>query len=196
MGIQKQLEYYFSPQNMDSDSFLRESMDGNGWVHIDVITAFNRMNVLGATKELVVEAAFHSTNIEVDTSNPDRIRMTKLWKEYVRRNKEKKRREERKKQRELDGREVNTQTIDDIVALIAKKDKRRKKRRELRKKQKEKEEKEAAKDKNKKDSNKDEDTKKQIDDDDEKELIAKDKEEENDKVDVGDPTHKDMVEID
>merc|ERR1712228_1019031 len=65
--IQKQLEYYFSSQNMDSDTFLRESMDGNGWVHIDVITAFNRMNVLGATKELVVEAAFHSTNIEVDT---------------------------------------------------------------------------------------------------------------------------------
>merc|ERR1712130_317714 len=58
--IQKQLEYYFSSQNMDSDTFLRESMDNNGWVHIDVITAFNRMNVLGATKELVVEAAFHS----------------------------------------------------------------------------------------------------------------------------------------
>merc|ERR1712183_1180249 len=98
------------------------------------IMAFNRMNVLGATKELVVEAAFHSTNIEVDTKNPDRIRMTKLWKEYVRKNKEKKRREERKKRKELDEREVNAQTIDDIVALITKKEKRRKKRREMRKK--------------------------------------------------------------
>merc|ERR1719361_2415639 len=95
--IQKQLEYYFSPANMDNDTFLRESMDANGWVHIDVITAFN------------------PTNIEVDTSNPDRIRMAKLWKEYVRKNREKRRREERKKQRELDEREVNTQTIDDIV---------------------------------------------------------------------------------
>merc|ERR1712207_137674 len=133
-------EYYFSAANMDNDTFLRESMDGHGWVHIDVIMAFNRMNVLGATKELVVEAAFHSTNIEVDTKNPDRIRMTKLWKEYVRKNKEKKRREERKKQKELDEREVNAQTIDDIVALITKKEKRRKKRREQRKKQKEKEE--------------------------------------------------------
>merc|ERR1712228_347041 len=137
--IQKQLEYYFSSQNMDSDTFLRESMAMDGFVHIDVITAFNRMNVLGATKELVVEAAFHSTNIEVDTQNPDRIRMTKLWKEYVRKNREKRRREERKKQRELDEAEVNTQTIDDIVALITKKDRRRKKRRELRQKQKEKE---------------------------------------------------------
>merc|ERR1711948_141153 len=151
--IQKQLEYYFSTQNMDSDSFLRESMDGNGWVHIDVIMAFNRMNVLGATKELVVEAAFHSTNIEVDTKNPDRIRMTKLWKEYVRKNKEKKRREARKKQKEKEEQEAKE---------------------------------------------KEEDTKKQVDDDDDddEKLIAKDKKEENGKVDVGDPTHKDMVEID
>merc|ERR1712207_111804 len=130
-----------SAANMDNDTFLRESMDSNGWVNIDVITAFNRMNVLGATKELVVEAAFHSTNIEVDTSNPDRIRMTKLWKEYVRKNKEKRRKEELKKQRELDLREVNEETIASIVELITKKEKRRQKRRELRKKQKEKEKK-------------------------------------------------------
>merc|ERR1719350_1134771 len=107
--------------------------------------AFNRMNVLGATKELLVEAAFHSTNIEVDTSNPDRIRMHKLWKEYVRRNKEKKRKDERKRQKELDESEFTKDTIEDIVALITKKDKRRKKRREVRKRQKEKEEEAKAK---------------------------------------------------
>merc|ERR1719229_507775 len=135
--IQKQLEYYFSPANMDNDTFLRESMDSHGWVNIDVIVAFNRMNVLGATKELVVEAAFHSTSIEHDTNNPDRIRMAKLWKEYVRKNKEKRRKEELKKQRELDLREVNEETIASIVELITKKEKRRQKRRELRKKQKE-----------------------------------------------------------
>merc|ERR1712129_627736 len=175
--IQKQLEYYFSSQNMDSDSFLRESMDGNGWVHIDVIMAFNRMNVLGATKELLVEAAFHSTNIEVDTKNPDRIRMHKLWKEYVRRNKEKKRKDERKRQKELDESELTKDTIEDIVALITKKDRRRKKRREVRKRQREKEEEKAKK----KEKNGDDDTK---------------EDEEQEKDDIGDPTHKDMVEID
>ena len=194
--IQKQLEYYFSSQNMDNDIFLRESMDNNGWVHIDVITAFNRMNVLGATKELVVEAAFHSTNIEVDTSNPDRIRMTKLWKEYVRKNKEKRRREERQKQRELDEREVNAKTIDEIVALITKKERRRMKRRELRQKQKEKEEKtKKTKTENKDDddNHKEEEDKKEKEQDKDKD---KENEKENDKENVEDPEYEDMVEID
>merc|ERR1712233_115523 len=107
---------------------------GRGWVNIEVIAGFNRMKVLGATKELVVEAAFHSTLIEIDSKNPEKIRMTKYWKEFVAEKKQKERRERKrkeiKKQQELDNAELNTSTIESIVAGIEKKHEKRKKRRE------------------------------------------------------------------
>merc|ERR1712113_245783 len=120
-------------------------MDKNGWVDINVIIAFNRMKVLGATKELVVEAAFHSTTIEIDAKSQDKIRMTKLWKQYVAKNESNKKKSSssikkkssssssssssKAKEKELDNAEVNEQTIDAIVAGIEKKMQRKKKKR-------------------------------------------------------------------
>merc|ERR1740123_2046322 len=74
-------------------------MDGHGWVSIDVVIPFKRMKVLGATKELVVEAAYHSTVIEIDHAKQDKIRVTKLWREYVsRRRSDKDKAKERRSQ--------------------------------------------------------------------------------------------------
>lgn len=188
--IQKQLEYYFSVQNMNNDDFLRGSMNENGWVHVDIVVAFNRMKTLGATKELVVEAAFHSTTIEIDAKSQDKIRMTKYWKQFVAKNESNKKKSSssikkkssssssssKAKEKELDNAEVNEQTIDAIVAGIEKKMQRKKKKREQREKEKAKK---AKKDKEKE----------------AKELIKKDKEE-NNNDDAGDPEHNDMVEID
>merc|ERR1712003_596104 len=103
MGIQKQLEYYFSTKNMNEDQYLRAVMDDEGWVTIETILTFKRMKHLGATKELVTEAAFHSTAIEVDSKNTERIRMDKMWKQYVGKRREKelsKKRSSRAKARE------------------------------------------------------------------------------------------------
>merc|ERR1712217_23490 len=130
--IQKQLEYYFSIKNMNEDKFLREVMDESGWVTIETILQFKRMKALGATKELVTEAAFHSTAIEIDPKNTERIRMDKMWKQYVGKKKEKKsnkkrstssklREKERQKQKELDNAVLNDETIEAIVAAIERK---------------------------------------------------------------------------
>jgi len=171
--IQKQLEYYFSRQNMKNDEFLMKSMDDRGWVNIEVIAGFNRMKVLGATKELVVEAAFHSTLIEIDSKNPEKIRMTKYWKEFVAEKKQKERRERKrkeiKKQQELDNAELNTSTIESIVAGIEKKHEKRKKRREekeRKKKQSEKKKKEKEEDKKEKEKEEEQTTTTQKEEDD------------------------------
>mmetsp|Transcript_58058 Transcript_58058/g.92219 ORF Transcript_58058/g.92219 Transcript_58058/m.92219 type:complete len:575 (+) Transcript_58058:134-1858(+) len=199
--IQKQLEYYFSPQNMETDLFLRSSMDKEGWIDIAVILGFKRMKYLQATKELVVEAAFHSNVVEVDSKTQDKIRMTELWKQYVndvngrkekRRSKKKSSSEQRKKEKEeerkLDEAELNKQTYEQIAALIEHKMERRRKRHEERERMKKEQEKEA---------NKDADEKGDDDNDEEeavKELILKDQQQPDDSQ--GDPDGNDMVEID
>merc|ERR1712173_332803 len=95
---------------------------------------------LGATKELVVEAAFHSTTIEIDAKSQDKIRMTKYWKQFVAKNESNKKKSSssikkkssssssssKAKEKELDNAEVNEQTIDAIVAGIEKKNAKKK----------------------------------------------------------------------
>jgi len=168
--IQKQLEYYFSAANLDEDQFLRDAMDERGWVSLDVLIPFQRMKVLGATRELVVEAAFHSTVIEIDHVKQDRVRVTALWREYVKKgrkdrdkgkSREKRRQSAREREREkliqqeLDNAEVSEKTIDAIVALVEKKQERRAKRREQREREKAKR-KQQEKEKGRADNGKDE----------------------------------------
>lgn len=209
--IQKQLEYYFSPANLDADEFLQSAMDADGWVRIDVLIPFARMKVLGATKELVIEAAFHSTVIEIDHVAQDKVRMTAQWKAYCenrekeekaaakakKRSKGSKEREREKLiQSELDNAEVTESTIDAIVALVEKKQERRAKRRELREREKAKrkvkeEEKEETK------TTKSEATEELIQQD-QAEAEAKNAEADgdDDADSKGDPDNNDMVEID
>jgi len=211
--IQKQLEYYFSPANLDEDEFLRDAMDDEGWVDIDVLIPFKRMKVLKATKELVIEAAFHSTVIEIDHVKQDKVRMTAQWREYV--DMEKKKSEKKKKrsqssrererekliQRELDNAEVTESTIDAIVALVEKKQERRAKRRELREREKAKKAKQQGKDgkddqeKDSEEKEKDEDAKTTKSEATE-ELIKQDQAKNADADSKGDPDNNDMVEID
>jgi len=148
--IQKQLEFYFSVDNMMVDKFLQKCMDDHGWVKIHDILGFKRLKGLQATKELVTEAAFHSTLIEVDVKKgTDRIRMNKLWKQFVGRDKKqtsksssssraKLREKDLQKQKELDAADLNEDTIEAIVAAIEKKQERRERRHRERARQKEK----------------------------------------------------------
>jgi len=218
--IQKQLEYYFSPANLDADEFLQSAMDADGWVRIDVLIPFARMKVLGATKELVIEAAFHSTVIEIDHVAQDKVRMTAQWKAYC----ENKEREEREKkaakakkrskskgskererekliQSELDNAEVTESTIDAIVALVEKKQERRAKRRELREREKAKRKVKEEKENENEVGNDGEETKTTKSEATE-ELIEQDQAEaeaknaDGDADSKGDPDNNDMVEID
>lgn len=215
--IQKQLEYYFSPANLDADEFLQSAMDAEGWVRIDVLIPFARMKVLGATKELVIEAAFHSTVIEIDHVAQDKVRMTAQWKAYCenrekaeraekaakakKRSKGSKEREREKLiQSELDNAEVTESTIDAIVALVEKKQERRAKRRELREREKAKRKLKEENDGEETKTAKSEATEELIQQD-RAEAEAKNAEAKNAEADAdadskGDPDNNDMVEID
>lgn len=41
-AVMKQIEYYFSVENMCKDIFLRSKMDENGWIPLLVVANFNR----------------------------------------------------------------------------------------------------------------------------------------------------------
>lgn len=206
--IQKQLEYYFSAENMKEDNFLQDVMDESGWVLIETILEFKRMKILGATKELVTEAAFHSTAIEIDAKKMEKIRADKLWKQYAGKRKKspkkkradsKAREKERQRQLELDNAELNDETIEAIVAAIEAKQERRERRRREREIAKEKAKIEAKKRENEHDGTEDDSgsgkqDESKLPDEAIKKLIEKDQQQGDDEV--GDPDGNDMVNID
>eukprot|EP01083_Nonionella_stella_P004454 12890_1 len=79
--IKKQIEYYFSVDNMNNDDFLRRAMNDEGWIEIDIIVQCNRMRQLKATKQDIREIAKISENIEC-AQNKDAVRMIH-WKAYI-----------------------------------------------------------------------------------------------------------------
>lgn len=84
MSTVQQVEYYFSPQNLQHDEFLRGRMDEEGWVPVKDIISFRRMRLLEATDHFRVALAlhFHSQTVEVDMSTL-RIRAKALTTPYV-----------------------------------------------------------------------------------------------------------------
>merc|ERR1719160_1088793 len=44
--VQRQVEYYFSAENLQKDMYLRQQMNEQGWVNIHIIAGFNRLRKL------------------------------------------------------------------------------------------------------------------------------------------------------
>eukprot|EP00792_Barthelona_sp_PAP020_P009382 TRINITY_DN3292_c0_g1_i1.p1 TRINITY_DN3292_c0_g1~~TRINITY_DN3292_c0_g1_i1.p1 ORF type:complete len:401 (-),score=136.30 TRINITY_DN3292_c0_g1_i1:71-1273(-) len=63
---QKQLEFYFSYENIVSDTYLRNNMDDNSWVDINVVKNFFKMRQLGSTFDSIVDAVEKSEFIELN----------------------------------------------------------------------------------------------------------------------------------
>ncbi|KAL9241409.1 hypothetical protein vseg_015525 [Gypsophila vaccaria] len=76
----KQINYYFSNENLVRDTYLRNAMDDNGWVHVDFIADFNRVKYLTNDTYLILEAVRPSTVVEVQG---DKIRKRDDWKRWV-----------------------------------------------------------------------------------------------------------------
>lgn len=55
-----QIEYYFGDKNYERDQFLKDNIDSEGYLAIDVLLTFNKLLRLGATKELITEAIKNS----------------------------------------------------------------------------------------------------------------------------------------
>lgn len=72
-----QIEYYFGDKNYDRDQFLKDNIDSQGYLAIDVLLTFNKLLRLGATKELITEAIKNSVFCEI-SADGSKIRKVKL----------------------------------------------------------------------------------------------------------------------
>jgi la-related protein 1 len=63
--VKRQIEYYFSDENLETDIFLRRKMDTNGFIALSVIAAFNRVKSLSQSYDLIVESIRSSDKLEL-----------------------------------------------------------------------------------------------------------------------------------
>ncbi|CCA71035.1 hypothetical protein PIIN_04970 [Serendipita indica DSM 11827] len=76
-----QIEYYFSHENVAKDVYLRERMDSKGWVPIQVLQSFPRIQSLRVSDDMIRETLQWSQFVEVRQSH---VRMAHdEWRHYV-----------------------------------------------------------------------------------------------------------------
>ncbi|XP_023668288.2 la-related protein 1 isoform X1 [Paramormyrops kingsleyae] len=63
--IKRQIEYYFSPDNLERDFFLRRKMDRQGFLPISLIASFRRVQALTTDINLIYAALEGSTEVEL-----------------------------------------------------------------------------------------------------------------------------------
>ncbi|XP_045489124.1 la-related protein 1 isoform X1 [Pieris rapae] len=63
--IKKQIEYYFSPDNLARDFFLRRKMSSDGTIPVTLIASFHRVRALTADVQLVLDAIRDSDKLEL-----------------------------------------------------------------------------------------------------------------------------------
>lgn len=64
-AIRKQIEYYFSDENLQKDFFIRRKMDADGYLPITLIASFHRVQALSADIQIVLNAVQESDQLEV-----------------------------------------------------------------------------------------------------------------------------------
>lgn len=62
--IKRQIEYYFSTENLERDFFMRRKMDQQGFLPISLIASFHRVQALTTNATLILEALKDSTEVE------------------------------------------------------------------------------------------------------------------------------------
>uniref|UniRef100_A0A158R5A7 HTH La-type RNA-binding domain-containing protein n=1 Tax=Syphacia muris TaxID=451379 RepID=A0A158R5A7_9BILA len=71
--LRKQLEYYFSRENLMTDRFLRSQMDNDSYVPIQIIADFPRVKQLTNDYDLIVQVLRESPRVQVDEKG-ERVR--------------------------------------------------------------------------------------------------------------------------
>ncbi|KAI9109236.1 hypothetical protein K1719_019859 [Acacia pycnantha] len=79
--IVKQIDYYFSDDNLVKDVFLKSQMDEQGWVSISLIASFPRVKSLTTDIPWILESLRTSTVVEVQG---DKVRRRNEWKKWLR----------------------------------------------------------------------------------------------------------------
>ncbi|CAE7253837.1 ML4 [Symbiodinium natans] len=72
--LRHQVEYYFSTDNLCKDLFLREHMERDGWVSLNLIRTFPRVSKFSVSSKKLMEACSGSQKLEIDDS-AEKIRL-------------------------------------------------------------------------------------------------------------------------
>jgi hypothetical protein len=61
----EQVEFYFSPSNLNKDQFLQSKMMEGGWVDLEVIASFNRVQAFEISTKELAETLAESIRVEI-----------------------------------------------------------------------------------------------------------------------------------
>ncbi|GAA0171810.1 RNA metabolism protein [Lithospermum erythrorhizon] len=79
-NIVKQIEYYFSDENLEGDYYLRSLMDNEGWVAVSRISDFKRVKRMTTDVSLILDSLKTSSSMEV---LGEKIRRRDDWSKWV-----------------------------------------------------------------------------------------------------------------
>ncbi|XVF46377.1 hypothetical protein PTKIN_Ptkin03bG0022200 [Pterospermum kingtungense] len=79
-NIVKQIEYYFSDENLQNDHYLISLMDDQGWVPISTIADFKRVKRMSTDIQFILDALLSSSTVEVQGDN---IRRRDEWSKWI-----------------------------------------------------------------------------------------------------------------
>ncbi|GAV59102.1 La domain-containing protein [Cephalotus follicularis] len=75
-NIVRQIEYYFSDENLQNDHFLKSLMDGQGWVSISSVADFKRVKRMCTDIQFILDALQSSSTVELQG---DKVRKRGEW---------------------------------------------------------------------------------------------------------------------
>lgn len=79
-NIVKQIEYYFSDENLQNDHYLLSLMDDQGWVPISTIADFKRVKRMSTDIPFILDALQISNAVEVQG---DKVRKRDEWPKWI-----------------------------------------------------------------------------------------------------------------
>ncbi|KDP46005.1 hypothetical protein JCGZ_14912 [Jatropha curcas] len=79
-NIIRQIDYYFSDENLKTDHYLISLMDEQGWVPISTIADFNRVKKMTTDIPFILDALQSSSTVEVQG---DKIRRRDEWSKWI-----------------------------------------------------------------------------------------------------------------
>ncbi|CAI9260917.1 unnamed protein product [Lactuca saligna] len=78
--IVKQIDYYFTDENLVKDLYLRQKMDEQGWVHVTLIASFKKVLCLTDNVKLILDVMRASRAVEV---RGEKMRKRNDWMRWI-----------------------------------------------------------------------------------------------------------------
>ncbi|XP_051143582.1 la-related protein 1A-like [Andrographis paniculata] len=79
-SVVKQIEYYFSDENLDRDYYLIYQMDNEGWVPLSKIAGFKRVEKMKVDIPFIIDALQASETLEV---KDEKVRRRNEWSKWI-----------------------------------------------------------------------------------------------------------------